>query len=559
MKRQRKKILEELQMKRAKYQKIVDEEDEVKSDIKQLKYELNGLIGINRFPSEVMSLILKRLKVSDLFACERVCQRWHGFVREFGQAELIISELKERKPRKWKFSKKICSPKSIIISPDLHLFEILENSFLIELKRLKIINYKPKFDESSSKYDPIVTLLNDLDFVNKLENLQVLEVSSIQFKAEATLTLPQLRCLEVSLLGSKLKLATPELTNYRGESLELIEFVFKEKVTHLCLDNYESELKQLKNLQYLCLKNDCFLEDASIEGHCSDDRQRLNAKQFLNDHRNLKELSIRPDFYRLVQSTYNLAQSNALKILEQKKSLKREEFKLIFFGVHLENAKQLVAFEYPFRGSLVRLHFLNYSALCTRELQWVKRIDLSGLLRCVSDKLIEDIPPDFYEKFDQVEEIVIPYDFAEEQIAILKKFKHLNSLIVRDESRRRPKKDWNIFEKIADALPKIWSLQFDDLDIWELGTLDFVFKFKKLGRLLTHCNYTHYFVWKLFEHFDEFRVSFEENVTELMVIRRSTNSNLELWIRRNYFWNFHENCENVADLYEGLRRILGAD
>ncbi|KAI3480437.1 hypothetical protein L1887_57407 [Cichorium endivia] len=187
---------------------------------------------------------------------------------------------------------------------------------------------------------------------------------------------------------------------------------------------------------------------------------------FLDNHANLKKLSFRPGFRRLCQEAYRSAKSSALQILEQKKRLKRDEFKLIFFGVQLEDANQLFDFNYSHKEDLVKLHLLNYSALCANELRWVKRVNFSCLLRCMSDGLV--IPPDFYEKYDQVEEVVIDYHIADEQIDILKNFK--------------------------------------------------------------------------------------ENGTDLKVIRRSADSNLELWCRVRYDWTFHLDFEDISDLYEEIYR-----
>ena len=559
MKRKREEILVELQAKRVNYVKIEDEEAYVKSDIEQLKYELNALIVINRFPSELMGLILDRLEPSDLLACERVCRQWNWFVKEFGRGELIICELNERRPKNWKFPRKACSPNNRIVRSDLQ-FKNLESSFLIELKRLKIINNKVKRPEYHFKHDR-PPLLNDLHFVNKLQNLEVLEVSIIKFESEATLTLLHLRCLAVSRLESKLKLATPELTSYHGQSMELVEFVFKEKVTYLHLDKYHADCKQLNNLQYLALKND------NLPGELVWTQKAPNYRvgewsigEFLNDHPNLKELAIRPSFDRLDEDTYFSAESGALQVLEQKKSLKRDDFNLIFFGVQLENAEQLAAFQFdPDDSSLVGLHLLNYSALCVKELRWVKRIHLEDLLKCVSDGLVEEIPSDFYEKFEHVEEIVIPFDLAEEQIAVLKKFKNLNSLIVQDRSEafRLQRKDWSIFEKIADELPQIWSLQFDDLGNEEINTLDsVVFKFKELGRILvTHIDYwsVRVTVSKFFDKYGMFGVTFVENGTELMIIQRSKDSRVELW-KNEHHWIFHDEFDCILEVYEEIER-----
>ena len=650
MKRKREGLLEELQVKRAKYEQIEMKETELKCDIMQLKYELNNLIGINRFPNEVMGLILQHLEVEDLFACERVCRRWNGFVRQFGKAELIISELKERRPRKWKFSKSVpCSPKSTIVRSGLH-FEHLESSFVIALKRLKIVD--GKLGESNSRYDPEL-LPCDLKLINQLVNLEVLEMSFIDF--DATLTLPQLRYLAIHrfVLEVKLKLATPELRHYRSQSLEQVEFVFKEKVTHLHLDKYDADCKQLSNLQYLCLENDGFLEHAnntsnesqasggessdesqssdgsqssdesqssdgsqssdenqSLDGNqhpddskpsdgiqskdnshpsgaskpsedikSSDDSQASNNRyppndshpssddhpsnadqspsRFLQDHSNLKMLSIRPNFNYLLPSIYRSAKSSALQILEQKKRLKRDDFKLIFFGVQLENADQLEAFKFGSNGaSLIGLHLRNYSALCDEELRWVKRVDLTELAWWTDHGL----PADFYERFDRVDQIVMLYDFGKENIALLKKFKNLNSLIIQQNDQEDT--NWSDFERMSDEFPNIWLLHFEYLEGCDFDDLNYFCRFerfKRLGRLLTDARYCKKTVSSLLQKFDEFEISFMENEHNLKVTKRSKNSTFELWKRgeeNNHAWIFHRDFNHMEDVHEEIEKTF---
>ena len=157
----------------------------------------------------------------------------------------------------------------------------------------------------------------------------------------------------------------------------------------------------------------------------------------------------------------------------------------------------------------------------------MKSVNFSRLLRCVNkcesvhdlwklngEGLVANNPPDFYEKFNQIKEAVIDYRISNEQINALKNFKNLNSLIVQDEtswdfsssssydsSISLGAKWENTFEKLAEILPAIWSLELNDLgdagsvlEDLELRDLEMVFKFKKLRRLLTRCPYSSDFV-----------------------------------------------------------------
>src|SRR5699024_3053467 len=110
---------------------------------------------------------------------------------------------------------------------------------------------------------------------------------------------------------------------------------------------------------------------------------------------------------------------------------KREDFQLILFGVQIELEQLDPAYEYN-EFILAEWHITHYSALCPNEQRWCKRVHLSSLLQCLSDGRIDAIPPDFYEQFGHVEQIVMHYNCLdnEEQIETLKKFKRFNSLIV---------------------------------------------------------------------------------------------------------------------------------
>lgn len=237
---------------------------------------------------------------------------------------------------------------------------------------------------------------------------------------------------------------------------------------------------------------------------------------------------------------------------------------MIFFGVRIEDSEQLNDINYHENNSdaddLMKLHLFNYWALCPEEMRWIKRVYFSSLLQCVSDVLDEVIPPDFHQMFNRVEEVVINYDITDEQIDTLKHFKSLNSIMIRDErdltwDRSGRDVDWNdLLEKLAEALPAVWSLELIDFRDEDFERFKSVYKFKKLRRLLTDCYYNSDFISELFEFFDVFEVSFYENGIDLKVIRRSKNSNLELWRGPANSYDLHMEFEDMDALYEEIYR-----
>lgn len=533
-------IVHSICAKRRKIDQIEGEQMDYAFEIKKLKFELNELIGINRFPLELIALIMGRLSVADALCCEAVCQKWSYFVKQLRIESLVIAKTRERRPRRWSYSNELIQPETPIVRANLD-FENLENSFLFTIKRLKILNRSDEFGTDSIHKLP---LFANLDFVNKLASLEVLEISKIHLENEAAITLPNLRYLAINRVRSKLKLVTPNLTDYKGNALKNVQFVFPEYLKRLHLHHYCLEAKQFANLDYLCVK-----------------KLRAPADQVLTNHPALKVLSIRPNFKHADcmeaddESDFNLLRSAALEILAQKSHLKRN-CKLIFFGIELDDAGQLD--DYEFRKDLVRLHIRNYAKLRLEELRWIRGVNYNALQSCIEDGLVDEVPADFHEKFGQVNEILLDEKIDDEErlFDFLRKFKNFDTFSLElsyDSGFEGP--ELSFFEKLFTEFPSIWHLRIRDPDGQGgmASDLDFLFKSSKMYKLYTEFGDDNDIADKIFEHFETFEFSFEINGTIATVKRTQKDGRFEIWADNRFFRDFPD----LGEAFEQLDQHYG--
>lgn len=521
--------------KRRKVDQIEAEQVNYALEIKKLKFELNEFIGINRFPLELIELIMSQLSVEDLLACEAVCAKWSYFVKQLRRENLVIAKTRERRPHRWSYSNELIQPEVPIVRPNL-AFENLEDSFLFYIRRLKILNRSDEFGTDTIHKLP---LFENLDFVNSLASLQVLEISTIHLENEALITLPNLNYLAIDRVRSKLKLVTPNLTSYKGNNLKNVHFVFPECLKRLYLHRYSSEAKQFANLDYLCVK-------------------KLRADQVLIDHPTLKELSIRPNHKhtdcREAENDYDLLKSAALELVAQKERLKRS-CKLIFFGIELTDADQLA--DYEFSNDLVRLHIRNYSKLCEAELRWIRALNYSALQSCIEDGLVDEVPTDLHEKFDQVNEIILDgkIDDEERLFEFLRKFKNFDTFSIElgyYSGYSGP--ETAFFEKLFAEFPDIWHLRIADPDGsgYTANDLDYLFKSTKMYKLYTEFMDDDDLTDKIFEHFETFEFSFEINGTVATVKRTQKGGRFEIWADGKFFRDYADLGDALEQLYQNF-------
>ena len=285
-------IVKRIALKQIEAGELEKRETELESTIKRLKTKYNRTLSINQLPLEVICLILKKLDYCDLLACEQVCEQWNYSVGALGLRRLeIVKKLRimhkatKIRPRKLFFvDSKRQVPNKAMNLKDLH-FEVPENSFLINLKQLRICDPHLKI---SCDHNVDAPLLDDVNFVNRLVNLEMLEVSRMRFDDDCTISLPNLKYLSIHYLNSKVIVDCPKLTAFHTKEAndERIKFLFPESITHLYLDFYKTGFEDLKNLKYLCIGSLDFTHRGVYSTYKTID--------FLTRFTNLAEISLRP-------------------------------------------------------------------------------------------------------------------------------------------------------------------------------------------------------------------------------------------------------------------------
>ena len=531
-------IFFEIGNKRLKLKEFEIEKEKIESEIKKLKFELNQSTNLNQLPTEVICLIFKNLAIKDILRCELVCQKWNYFVKCLNIQKLVITKRKEEKVNKWFFSNEICDSLSTITKKNLNFKCKLEDSFMINLKQLKIINSSDDCKSDRRKNFP---LLANIDFVNKLTNLELLEISKIEFKdkfekenvIEITITLPLLKYLAIEKDYSSIKLNTPSLSSFKGiGSINNIDFIFPDKITHLYFNSYSYTLcyekGKFKNLQYF------FINDLIY----------VNVVDFLTNLSKVKELSICP--YR--KYGFNSSKRYFLEFLEQKKKLNRTDLKLIYYGVLVEDAAQLD--NYEFKKDLVKLHIQNYSKLNEKELRWIKEINYSSLIESC-DNQIDRIPKDFHSKFVEIKKVIISDNLDDEHhlMNFLKGFKKVNTLKIQKHSQSLSE---SFFEKLLTNCPQIRSLNFDKSNRNCNINYNFIFQFKNLFSLSTCQRLEENFIVKVFKEFDEFSIKFYLNRYKVTIVKENEKSNYELNVK-----DFNSSYYDLHSLLNELHRKYG--
>ena len=178
----------------------------------------------------------------------------------------------------------------------------------------------------------------------------------------------------------------------------------------------------------------------------------------------------------------------------------------------------------------------NYSRLCERELRRTKRLGYLGL----ADELAKqkrELPRDFYERFDQLREILINYRVPDEHqlLVFIATLKRLNSLRFErkseDQTLVKASLGESFFKKLANICSsrQSFALKFGYSYLGLLVDYKFVFEFKSLVYLYTrefHLDVQ--LIERLFSHFKTFELDYR-HYSELVEITRSrSGSVLEL-------------------------------
>lgn len=440
---------------------------------------------------------------------------------------LVITKRKERKRMRWTFTKRLCDPQTTCVRSNLK-FKNLKDSDLLNLRELKIVNGT---DDRRSERSDRRPLLTDLKFVNKLDKLALLEVDRIDFEQPTTLSLPELQCLEIGRLCSKLKLATANLWCFKSDSLGHAEFDFGEKITHLFVDRYDSDAKQFKELSYLSFQSDS-----------------SNDQQLLLNHPKLEALSMRIDYERLDAVTYEAARLRALQFLRQKFKLDREELALLFFGIRVKFPFQLSGYEY--RDNLIEFQLQNYGQFNRSEVgRWIESVNYTCLMQCIEDGIIDDVPETFHHCFGQVGEVLVDGPFEEQHLfEFLRPFEHLASFRMRNCQFVEAQ----FFEKLSANFPSIGSLSLENASE-EATDCEFIFGFQNLYRLHSDSRPSLATIQRLFDEYGTFEISSRLNDHRITMRREDPNARFDLFIDRE----FHSDHFDLDGLMENLQSKLG--
>ena len=191
--------------------------------------------------------------------------------------------------------------------------------FLSNLKRLRVDGVERPREDAFKL----------IGFINRLVELEELEIFILDLNEKATIDLPNLKVLSLSECERDLKLNTPLLRKFRGHNRRLVSH--PDQLTELWLYRNFETIREFPNLEVLKIK------------------QGLVNRHILTELPKLKELWFRCHVRSGVRNgscDYEKEKKRILEILEEKRTLGRADLKIVFYSIHLENANQLDGFEF---------------------------------------------------------------------------------------------------------------------------------------------------------------------------------------------------------------------
>ena len=222
-------------------------------------------------PAEMFDLVIGHMDVTELIVCRAVCKYFKQMVDRIKIQDLAIAksedsvwkQVLEVRSYDYCFNKTVCYIRfsdqfyfvsndpvyqsRTLIRPDTAAgLRILTNCFdLSELRRLFIVEVR----NGEAHFD----------LLNRLTQLEHLQIGGIILNCSLMLKLPNLRTLSVSRVncltgGSKIRLITPNLKNFETRRLKgsIFEFDYRLSVTLVKVGSLDAdELFQLENLEVL--------------------------------------------------------------------------------------------------------------------------------------------------------------------------------------------------------------------------------------------------------------------------------------------------------------------
>ena len=228
--------------------------------------------------------------------------------------------------------------------------------------------------------------------INLSGELVELEISMLHFNSneaneELQVNLPKLRSFSIARIEGcgRIRFVTPELSDFqlnwilpvgRGFS-EFFELAFPEKLKRLSTAEYPPSIEQFEHLEIL---------------ECNDQLPD-NVLTAFENLKHLKYSTPKSSGYLL---EFLFKRDQILSILKHKKRLRRTQLVIVFYGVLLEDERQLDFSDgYTEILDLTGFYLRNYAKLCDCLVDEINYSSLISFLSCLNQQL----PEDFHLKF----------------------------------------------------------------------------------------------------------------------------------------------------------------
>jgi len=400
-------------------------------------------------PIEIKLIIFKYLDLQELMVCRLVNRRWRDCVEEFRFRELAIVNTESDQFTCNKYhSYKTLNQQNLFEPSDLRLFQsVLSNKMFNYLEYLNISNHI-----GGSEFD--------LEFLNRFDRLQQLDLSSIEVSREIRLELPFLKVLSI-LQAVKAELSENESVEFNSPKLQIVR----------CNEHFNTLIKilnpkSIKSLQVNLCESD-LANFSNIEVYKQN--FALNVRlDILTELPKLRELHL---FTSCRTSQSAQMKHILIRLIEERQSLRRFDLQIHYMGMRLACGGKLSdqsLLNYDFGGKMNhKLHLKNYDLLSS-ELPFFDRIDYDSLINAK-----HSIPSDFCRRFNNIQNIsAIKVVDQNEFIRFLSKCSNLIELNIHNSS---------LDQEFYDRLPQLCSLVKLKIEKQTVPIVyEFICKFKRL-------------------------------------------------------------------------------
>ena len=459
--------------------------------------------------NRIILLILKELKLTDVFQLKKVCKAWKKVIDEEYKPKKLIVFIKQFSYNDtWSFSDgEPLDAKCALRIPKLEKFFKSEfiRSFFKNIESLAILNF------------PFDNEMLDLEHLNQFTNLVHLEIRSLKLKDQCKLSLPNLKTLCVCKQSySKVIIDCPKLTKFRAMfNLNHFKIEHPLSLQYLECAYFSAPIKTFLNLEYL------YVEFISHVG-----------RTFLEKMTKLKEIQFF-DF-----GTTNVVDS----LRKQKKKLDRKELAICFLGINFDHTPkmELMKFErFHLYDANIQLYVANQSRLA-RCVAFIRKVTYNSLTSRSNVAILQD----FHLKFPNIGFVQVEskVESREQFLKFLGNCKQLRILHIKSSHLEA-----SDFSRLPDVAPSIIYLTI--LDESEIDC-SFVLKFRNLIKFQIDQSVPSTVLQQSFmlEYFKTFSFKFQSNT---IFIKKST---YYLLIVSN---NYTDCFKNLDDLIKVLKKNYG--